>query len=204
MLLDSDLARAVVCDLGTATWIQPTKKEVDEWPFTGAVVELEENSFGLAPTPSTQNPSAERRGSKLEPFESFDSKRSMTRAIGTTMWMPPETFRGDQFYDLKVDVYAYGILLYEIATRKFPWTEFLNFDGAERFRAINEALQAGNRPTIPAAVEEAEGREMVQLMRQCWAGDPVERPDFTSIVPAVAACLRRANRVTLPTKSQYE
>lgn len=201
VLLDATLTRAVVCDLGTATWIQPPKKEVDEWPFTGAVVEVEENSFGLTPTLSTQPPGDEQPGSTNEPFRLCNAERNMTKAIGTQMWMAPETFRGDQSYGLKVDVYAYGMLLYEIATRKIPWTEFLNFDGAGRFRAINEALQAGERPSIPTAVEEAGGRDMVRMMRQCWAGDPVERPEFASIVPGVAECLRRVTRVIPPTKA---
>eukprot|EP00035_Acanthoeca_spectabilis_P030863 m.477644 g.477644 ORF g.477644 m.477644 type:complete len:87 (+) comp44252_c0_seq1:89-349(+) len=78
--------------------------------------------------------------------------------------------------------------------------------------AINEALKSGERPPIPATVDVNKlGSGMVRVMRQCWAGDPEERPDFVSIVPAIAECLRHASRSTPPTpptqvhtQAQYE
>lgn len=51
----------------------------------------------------------------------------MTTGIGTPFYMAPETIHVDPrtIYDGKVDVFSYGIVLYEIAARKqyhFPTT----------------------------------------------------------------------------------
>jgi len=50
----------------------------------------------------------------------------MTNAIGTPAWMAPEIL-ASQNYDEKVDVYSFGIVLWELLTRSAP------FDGVNPF-----------------------------------------------------------------------
>ena len=47
----------------------------------------------------------------------------MTRAPGTLQWMAPEVFRGDTRYTTAIDVFSYGIVMWEVATREVPWRE---------------------------------------------------------------------------------
>jgi serine/threonine protein kinase len=54
---------------------------------------------------------------------------SMTRAVGTQLWMAPEVFFGSTTYGAEVDVYSFGIIMWELATRKNPWYEL----GAETY-----------------------------------------------------------------------
>ena len=114
----------------------------------------------------------------------------MTRAAGTLQWMAPEVFRGDEIYACAVDVYSYGIVLCELATRDTPWMEI---EGAETdtvlFDALNKALQTGRRLTIPTIVL-AEHPNFVVIMKKCWAGDPADRPLFSEAAAELAACLR--------------
>uniref|UniRef100_A0A1I8AG20 Mitogen-activated protein kinase kinase kinase n=1 Tax=Steinernema glaseri TaxID=37863 RepID=A0A1I8AG20_9BILA len=49
-------------------------------------------------------------------------KTSMTNNRGTTCWMAPEVFQGRK-YDAKADVFSFGITLWEMVTRKFPFEE---------------------------------------------------------------------------------
>lgn len=103
----------------------------------------------------------------------------------------PEMFRGDTNYDAKIDVYSFGIILWEIATRNEPWAAELGVGNCATafFIELNAALMSGRRPTIPAAVEHHQAN-YVAVMRQCWAADPADRPDFVNVVSALASCLR--------------
>lgn len=45
---------------------------------------------------------------------------------------------------------------------------------------LTQALKTDRRPIIPAGVE-SEYPEFVSVIRQCWVGDPQERPSFATI-----------------------
>jgi serine/threonine protein kinase len=114
---------------------------------------------------------------------------TMTKAAGTLLWMAPEVLRGDRNYSSPVDVYSFGIVLWELAMRATPWTDEFPFDSALFFSHLNEALQTGRRPTIPDAVR-AEHPAFVGVMQRCWAGDPADRPTFAEAASDLAACVR--------------
>jgi serine/threonine protein kinase len=122
----------------------------------------------------------------------LDSRGTMSKAVGTLLWMAPEMFRGDQNYDSAVDVYSYGMILWELATRQIPWPNVRSDDlPREMFvEALNRELQTGRRPLIPLAIAEA-NPDFVEMIHRCWAGDPEDRPTFSVVVDAMAACLRR-------------
>lgn len=48
---------------------------------------------------------------------------TMTRGVGTVLWMAPELFVGRTKYGPKVDVYSFGVILWELATRENPWSD---------------------------------------------------------------------------------
>jgi len=109
----------------------------------------------------------------------LDARGTMTKAAGTLLWMAPEVFRGDQNYTGGVDVYSYGIMMWELATRKKPWVDELSHETVF-FEQLNCALQTGRRPAIPDEVV-AEHGEFVAVMQRCWAGDPADRPTFAEV-----------------------
>ncbi|CAN0369616.1 unnamed protein product, partial [Hapterophycus canaliculatus] len=47
----------------------------------------------------------------------YTGMRSMTHGVGTTCWLAPEVIK-DAKCSEKADVYAFGILLWELATRE--------------------------------------------------------------------------------------
>ena len=91
--------------------------------------------------------------------------------------MAPEVFRGDQNYTKKVDVFSFGIVLWELATRKTPWKEDIEDSNIETsvFNGINHALQSGRRPAIPDAVRAVHGALIVAVMQHCFRRRP-KRP----------------------------
>jgi serine/threonine protein kinase len=87
------------------------------------------------------------------------------------------------------DVYAFGILMYFIATSRTPYG---GISSAEVERAVNN----GERPEIEEWEEAEEySPELMQgvvapyceLARQCWSNEPAERPAFEAIYARLAA-----------------
>lgn len=107
--------------------------------------------------------------------------------------MAPEMFRGDTKYGSGVDVYSFGIVMWELATRKTPWQDELkHLDDAEMFNVLNQALQQGRRPAIPGELR-ASVPIFVALMEWCWAPDPADRPTFTVAANRLTLCLRQVD-----------
>ncbi|XP_010475135.1 PREDICTED: uncharacterized protein LOC104754612 [Camelina sativa] len=92
---------------------------------------------------------------------------------GTLPWMAPELLNGSSNrVSEKVDVFSFGIVLWEILTGEEPYANM--HCGAIIGGIVNNTL----RPPVPERCE-AEWRK---LMEQCWSFDPGVRPSFTEIV----------------------
>jgi serine/threonine protein kinase len=92
---------------------------------------------------------------------------------GTYAWMAPELFREGPFVPRLTDVYAFGMVMYEMATRTEP------FHGKGEY-AIIQSLVKGMRPTLP---EQDYPKGFVELMKECWDEQPSKRPqNFNEIV----------------------
>ncbi|XP_057812045.1 uncharacterized protein LOC131026262 [Salvia miltiorrhiza] len=106
---------------------------------------------------------------------------------GTLPWMAPELLNGSSSkVSEKVDVFSFGIVLWEILTGEEPYANM--HYGAIIGGIVNNTL----RPPVPNFCD-AEWR---LLMEQCWAPDPLVRPTFTEIARRLrimlAACKTQA------------
>ncbi|XP_030474731.2 uncharacterized protein LOC115692112 [Syzygium oleosum] len=91
---------------------------------------------------------------------------------GTLPWMAPELLNGSSNkVSEKVDVFSFGIVLWEILTGEEPYANM--HYGAIIGGIVNNTL----RPPVPHSCDP----EWKLLMEQCWAPDPVARPSFTEI-----------------------
>jgi sterile alpha motif and leucine zipper-containing kinase AZK len=181
VLLDEDL-KAKVCDFGLSRVVRPARRHVVHSSFTGVTRLLPQASNVEIPNERSVLSMANVGVSIL------GAQGDMTKAAGTLLWMAPEVFRGDQIYTSAVDVYSFGIVLWELATCKTLWTEELPSDQTGFFAELNRALQTGHRPAIPDDVLSEHGA-FVAVMQQCWAGDPVDRPTFSEASSELAVCL---------------
>jgi hypothetical protein len=75
---------------------------------------------------------------------------------------------------LKVTIYAYGIILWEMATRLSP------YDGADP-NVIVVLVQQGTREDIPSP-DTGCPEPFAELIRQCWHQDPSQRPDVEQVI----------------------
>uniref|UniRef100_A0A8C5I6K2 Mitogen-activated protein kinase kinase kinase 7 n=1 Tax=Gouania willdenowi TaxID=441366 RepID=A0A8C5I6K2_GOUWI len=97
-----------------------------------------------------------------------DIQTHMTNNKGSAAWMAPEVFEGSN-YSEKCDVFSWGIILWEVITRRKPFDEI----GGSGYRET-----IGTRPplikNLPKPIE--------SLMTRCWSKDPSQRPSMEEIV----------------------
>eukprot|EP00026_Physarum_polycephalum_P008876 Phypoly_transcript_08979.p1 GENE.Phypoly_transcript_08979~~Phypoly_transcript_08979.p1 ORF type:complete len:344 (+),score=53.93 Phypoly_transcript_08979:284-1315(+) len=95
----------------------------------------------------------------------------MTKKIGTPIWMAPELIRGED-YNEKVDVYAFGIILWELGTGELPYPKM---DSIQIAVAVSSK---GMRPPIPDKWPPF----LRELAQACWHDDHKVRPTFQQIL----------------------
>ncbi|XP_041976899.1 receptor-type guanylate cyclase Gyc76C-like [Aricia agestis] len=101
------------------------------------------------------------------------------------LWKSPELLRqlddpnGTVGGTQKGDVYAFGIILYEIIARKGPFgpTTLEPKEIVERVKRC----RAGAEPFRPDTGALATDEPVLAILRDCWAEDPAARPDFPTI-----------------------
>lgn len=110
----------------------------------------------------------------------------MTSNLGTTAWCAPEVFTAAKStrYTVKVDVYSFALVLWELWERRRPFEELHSrFD-------IMDAVQKGRRPPIGSSCPPS----YRSLIQRCWQHDPSRRPMFNYIVRYLKDELARVKR----------
>lgn len=93
-------------------------------------------------------------------------------ARGTLPWIAPELLDGSSNrVSEKVDVFSFGIAMWEILTGEEPYADM--HCGAIIGGIVTNTL----RPPIPRHCD----HEWRALMEKCWSNDPKDRPSFTQI-----------------------
>ncbi|KRY36911.1 Mitogen-activated protein kinase kinase kinase 12 [Trichinella spiralis] len=108
----------------------------------------------------------------------FGTSRHWTQAnstrmtfCGTASWMAPEVIRNEPCSD-KVDVWSYGIVLWELLTCEVPYQDV--DPTAVMWGVGSHSLQ------LPIPHSTPEGLQL--LLKQCWSAKPRNRPSFRHIL----------------------
>uniref|UniRef100_H3AMI0 receptor protein-tyrosine kinase n=1 Tax=Latimeria chalumnae TaxID=7897 RepID=H3AMI0_LATCH len=95
-------------------------------------------------------------------------------------WIAIESL-ADRIFTSKSDVWAFGVTMWEIATRGMtPYPGVQNHE-------IYDYLFQGNRLKQPIDCLD----EVYEIMYSCWRADPVDRPTFTDLKVALEKLLER-------------
>jgi serine/threonine-protein kinase len=99
--------------------------------------------------------------------ENSDRLTSVGIALGTPAYMAPEQAAGDASTDHRADIYAFGVVAYEVLTGRPPFEGRPQSLIAAHATVAPEAV-AARRPAIP--------RPLASLVMRCLAKRPADRP----------------------------
>lgn len=98
-------------------------------------------------------------------------EKYMTRRVGTLQYMAPELYK-KCVYTSKVDVYAFGMTLYEMSEDTIP------FKGMDQLEILNQVELNQLRPSFTKKTPDG----MKALIERCWATNPRLRPTMSEVV----------------------
>ena len=99
----------------------------------------------------------------------LSGSRTMTHGVGTACWLAPEVIKHARSSKFS-DVYGYGIVLWELATREEV------YQGLETTQIIAKVANDNLRPPVPLDCP------WKDLMVKCWEEKPTDRLDFNGVV----------------------
>jgi serine/threonine protein kinase len=98
-----------------------------------------------------------------------EENATMTRC-GTPCWTAPEIIRGVK-YDERVDVYSFGIIMWQVVTRREPYA-------GRNFMGVSLDVLEGRRPAVPNDCP----IEIRKMMKRCWHDNRDKRPLMEHLV----------------------
>ncbi|XP_053205655.1 mitogen-activated protein kinase kinase kinase 13-like [Panonychus citri] len=101
----------------------------------------------------------------------WDDKSMKMSFAGTVSWMAPEVIRNERCSE-KVDVWSYGVVIWEILTREIPYKDVDS--SAIMWGVGNTSLHLPVPTTCPDGLK--------LLLNQCWKQKPANRPTFAQIL----------------------
>ncbi|XP_058000499.1 serine/threonine-protein kinase EDR1 isoform X2 [Hevea brasiliensis] len=108
---------------------------------------------------------------------------SSKSTAGTPEWMAPEVLRNEPSNE-KCDVYSFGVILWELATLRLPWS------GMNPMQVVGAVGFQNRRLEIPKDVDPLVAR----IILECWQTDPNLRPSFAQL----AVALKPLQRLVVP------
>ena len=99
-----------------------------------------------------------------------ETDENLTRegmTLGTPSYMPPEQYEDSRNVDKRADVYAMGVMLYEMTTGKKPFPNSLSADAIRRIQQGKYTKPRKHNPKISAPTQ--------RLIRRCMRAKPERR-----------------------------
>jgi serine/threonine protein kinase len=122
--------------------------------------------------------------SKLIRVTNVHDVYKLTGETGSYRYMAPEVFLREN-YNTKVDVFSFGMILYEMFEGEKP------FAGEDAYEAAYLVAREGRRPQFGSKTYYPDG--MKELITKCWSEFAVTRPQFDDIVPKLEEILDKTS-----------
>jgi hypothetical protein len=118
--------------------------------------------------------------------DSVDEKVTKTRTV-PVRWMAPETVSAEReiVYSFRTDVFAFGTMLYEIFAQRLPYDNVKRNDAIMLMIANAEPLKL---PDVGAGGL-APPHGLADILAQCRAADPMQRPTMRVVCASLAQLL---------------
>jgi serine/threonine protein kinase len=117
-------------------------------------------------------------------FDDSDSLQQTMFGKGTSLYQAPEMW--EEEYNASVDVYAFAMILFRVATGHSPFPEMRRKQGMARMSRVMDGDRAKIDDNVAALTRD--------LIESCWDHNPSARPTFVQIMET----LDRANFQLFP------
>ena len=128
-------------------------------------------------------------GNEASRNDGSQTAQQHTVGVGTPRYTAPEVFAcGEAWshteYDERVDVYSFGLLLWEMTHNQIV------FDSLPGFAVVMQ-VRTGARPTISLASGSSDIEGFAELIAACWHHEPSKRPSMSACAAQLATRLRQ-------------
>ena len=137
-------------------------------------------AIGINPPPPFLENNNSKDGNTMTSEEAESSDHLLYDKAGTPRYMAPEVAL-QTGYGMEVDVYSFGILLWEICNLKIPFAKIKSADDLHKTVFVK-----GSRPKVGKHLPE----NLKRLMESCWSIDPRKRPSMTYVKSMLCASVR--------------
>jgi serine/threonine protein kinase len=125
----------------------------------------------------------------LDPLSTFSA--STMGGAGSLMWMAPELHKCPAVPSIACDVYAFGMVMYELYAGHQPWEAELRASKMSPLM-VPSWVVSGKRPSIPNHVPQ----HVATLMQRCWDSNPAKRPTLTDVIDALSIFMEHDANLT--------
>lgn len=101
-----------------------------------------------------------------------DGDGLLTTQCFTPLYAAPEILNGED-YTIKIDIYSFSIIAYQLLTNKKPYPKSILTLGK-----LQSYVLGKNRPSL----EKIKNDKIISLLEDCWSSDPSNRPSFDEII----------------------
>ena len=98
--------------------------------------------------------------------------------------MAPEAM-SQSLYSTASDIYAFGILAFEILFEEHA------FNGLEGFDLIDSVVNGKKKPQFPGDFERDDVKDVLEA---CWRSDPLERPNAGKVCKRLMKVIKRMKK----------
>lgn len=113
---------------------------------------------------------------------------SSTRGLGTPRWTAPELLKREIGPSISTDMYSFGVILWEIASRTFPYPRCSTNEEAVAL------IVKGVKNDIPSDTP----LDYKALIQWCWRDDGASRPKASQVVERLDDLIKRGSAAVSP------
>ena len=114
--------------------------------------------------------------------EDMDDTSKSSGTVGTPKWSAPEVFSSnDKINYFQADVWSYGVVVWEVATRLMPWEGMTHYQLVTKVGINKEKLH----------LSESHNEAMIEILKGCCEVEPNKRMTFDEIYEYLSAFLEK-------------
>ncbi len=112
----------------------------------------------------------------LARFFTSSAGATTAKSVGSPAWMAPEVITNGTHISPPSDIFSFGVVLWEVMSGKLPW------QSCTSMHIMYQVVCNTARPPLPNPVAASVPSGYIDLINDCWASNPENRPTCASVV----------------------